>query len=90
MVLVHERSVWTSMFTRTTNGEVKPNFILCFGSNRNVFYLYMKTSVAGSNTLCYVHAWLYKGYAYCQDLSVPCSTHPTEMLSCYHAISGFL
>ena len=48
-------------------------FILCFGSNRNAFYLYMVTSADCSSTPCYAHAWLYKGCGYYVDLSVPCN-----------------
>ena len=57
-------------FVRTTICEVKLVFIFHFSCNRNAFYLYTATSVACSNTLCYVHAWLYKGCGYCTDLSV--------------------
>ena len=48
-------------------------FILCFGSNRNAFYLYTVTSAACSNIPYYAHGWLYKGCGYCTDLSVPCN-----------------
>ena len=48
-------------------------FILCFGSNKNAFYLYAVTIVPCSSTPYYVHAWLYKGCGYCTDLSVPCN-----------------
>ena len=57
---------------RTASRKVKLMFILHFGSNRNVFYLYMVTSAACSSTLYYAHVWLYKGCDYCTDLSVPC------------------
>ena len=49
---------------RTASHEVKLMFILCFGSNRNAFYLYMVTHVACSSTPCNVHVWLYKGCGY--------------------------
>ena len=59
---------------RITSHKVKLAFILRFSSSRNVFYLYMVTSAACSNTPYYVHAWLYKGCGYYGDLSVPCNT----------------
>ena len=46
---------------RTASREVKLGFILCSGSNRNVFYLYRATSADCGSTPCYAHTWLYKG-----------------------------
>ena len=60
------------LFVRTASRKVKLTFILCFGSNKNAFYLYMATGVACSSTPCYAHAWLYKGCGYYENLSVPC------------------
>ena len=59
---------------RTTSLKVKLTFILCFDSNRNVFYLHMVTSVACNSTSCHAHVWLYKGCGYNVDLSVPCTS----------------
>ena len=47
---------------RTASHKVKLMFILCFDSNRNVFYLYTVTSVACSSAPCYAHAWLLYGF----------------------------
>ena len=52
----------------TVSREVKLRVIY----NRNVFYLYTVTCAACSSTPYYAHAWLYKGFGYCTDLSVPC------------------
>ena len=43
---------FATSIVRTTRHKVKLMFILCFGSNRNAFYLYMATSAAGSSTPC--------------------------------------
>ena len=59
---------------RTARHKVKLTFILCFGSDRNAFHLYMVISAACSSTLCYACAWLYKGWGYYADLSVPCNS----------------
>ena len=66
---------------RTASHEVKLTFILCFGSNRNAFYLYMGTSVASSSTPCYVHAWVYKGCGYLRNYPYPAVHHYSTLIS---------
>ena len=55
---------------RTARREVKLKCILCFGSNRNAFYLYRATSAANTSTPCQIYAnvWLSKGCGYCTHL----------------------
>ena len=43
------------VIVRTASREVKLTFILRFGSNRNVFYLYTVTSATCSRTPYYAH-----------------------------------
>ena len=50
-----------SSLTILRHSLVKLMFILCFGSSRNVFYLFEAIGVVCSSNPCYAHAWLYKG-----------------------------
>ena len=48
-----------SRFVRTVRRNVKLTLILCFGSNRNAFYLYRATSAVCSSTLVmHMHGYI--------------------------------